>query len=393
MPAEKLTIKLAETAKPADKPYEVRDSELRGLLLRVQPSGMRTFYVDVARGVRVRLGRYPAITVEMARKRARSAMGDFEKHGAPAKRAAKGMTLDAFLRERYEPWVTAERKAGAATVAALRSVWVDLLPRPLTEITPWLVDKTKAARLKGGTMPATVNRDLGRIRAALAKAVEWDLLPAHPLSKVKRAKGGDEGRIRFLSEREEKALRKALDAREAAARQRRESGRAWRIERGVEPLPSIAGYCDHLTPMTLLALNTGMRRGELTSITWNDVNLVAKQLTVQPGYAKSGKARHIPLNAEAISVLKRYRKQHSGEGRLFEVGTVKKAWSALVASAKVSDFNFHDLRHTFASNLVMAGIDLNAVRVLLGHADIRMTLRYAHLAPAHLAAAVEKLVR
>jgi integrase len=145
--------------------------------------------------------------------------------------------------------------------------------------------------------------------------------------------------------------------------------------------------------MTLLALNTGMRRGELTSIKWNDVNLHTKIITIRAGYAKSAKARHIPLNSEALDVLKRYRKQHSGEGRLFDVFSVKKSWNALMTNAGIRDFRFHDLRHTFASKLVAAGVDLNTVRELLGHADIRMTLRYAHLAPEHKAAAVQKLVK
>lgn len=145
--------------------------------------------------------------------------------------------------------------------------------------------------------------------------------------------------------------------------------------------------------MTLLALNTGMRRGELTSITWSDVNFHTKTVTIRAGYAKSAKARHIPLNSEALEVLKVYRKQSDPEGRLFNVVSVKKSWNALATAAGLSTFRFHDLRHTFASKLVMAGVDLNTVRELLGHADIRMTLRYAHLAPEHKAAAVEKLLR
>jgi integrase len=197
--------------------------------------------------------------------------------------------------------------------------------------------------------------------------------------------------VRYLSPKEEKALRKALEAREEKFKRRRLSGIKWREKRGREALEPIQGYYDHIMPMTLLALNTGMRRGEITQLTWPDVDLKAKRVTVRAGYAKSGKARHIPLNSEAMAVLKQWKKQQP-EGRLFNVLGVAKAWGALMTAAKLEDFRFHDLRHTFASKLVMAGVDLNTVRELLGHGDIKMTLRYAHLAPAHKQAAVELLV-
>ena len=72
---------------------------------------------------------------------------------------------------------------------------------------------------------------------------------------------------------------------------------------------------------------------------------------------------------------------------------LKTAWGKVTKASALDDFTFHDLRHTFASNLVQAGVDLNTVRELLGHSDIRMTLRYSHLAPEHRAAAVAKLVQ
>lgn len=111
-------------------------------------------------------------------------------------------------------------------------------------------------------------------------------------------------------------------------------------------------------------------------------------------YSKTGRARHVPLNAEAVAVLAAYKKKGvEGTDRIFPVLDVKKGWAALLVTAKIPKFRWHDLRHTFASKLVMAGVDLNTVRELLGHSDLKMTLRYAHLGPEHKAAAVERLVR
>jgi integrase len=318
------------------------------------------------------IGKFPVMTLDGARAEAKRSLGETDKDGNPVSAVTKKVnTFGDFMREHYEPWVTAERKAGVQTVQAIKAQFDELYSKPLNKISPWDIEKFKATRLKAGTHPATVNRDLGRIKAALAKAIEWDLLDAHPLTKVKPAKSADEGRMQFLSDRDEKALRKALEAREKKA------GRMG----------------DHLMPMTLLALNTDMRRGELTSITWNDVNLQTKTITIRAGCAKSAKARHTPLITEAMQVLKTYKKQSDIDGRLFNVVSVKKSWGALATAAGLSTFRFHDLRHPFASKLVMAGVDLNTVRELLGHADIRMTLRSSHLAPEHKAAAVEKLVR
>ncbi|MGH8523816.1 MAG: tyrosine-type recombinase/integrase, partial [Gammaproteobacteria bacterium] len=136
---------------------------------------------------------------------------------------------------------------------------------------------------------------------------------------------------------------------------------------------------------------------ELLALTWENVNLERKTLTVVASTAKSGRTRHIPLNTEALDVLKRWRKYHKGSGYVFasnegeRMATVTTSWRKVVAAAKLVDFRFHDLRHTFASHLVMQGIDLYTVKKLLGHSDFAMTEKYAHLAPDHLAAAVAVL--
>lgn len=388
----KLTLRSVETAKPLAAPYEIRDADITGLLLRVQPTGVKAFYVDLARGIRVRIGRYPVLTVEGARTQAKAILGEFARTGARPKPKVKVESFGDFIRDRYAPWFLAERKHGARNIAAIDAQFGDLYKRPLGEISAWLIEKHKATRLAAGLNPATVNRDLVRIKAALAKAVEWELLPEHPLRSVKRAKGENSGHVRFLSDTEEQALRMALVARERANEMRRERGNAWRSQRGHAALIATTGYCDHLMPMVLVSLNTGLRRGELTAITWADLNVPGKLLTVRAGYAKSGKSRHLPLNSEAMDVLRRYRMQSIGEGRIFPILDAKTAWATVLKTAGIHGFRWHDLRHSFASRLVMAGVDLNTVRELLGHASLAMTIRYAHLAPEHKAAAVERIV-
>ena len=142
-----------------------------------------------------------------------------------------------------------------------------------------------------------------------------------------------------------------------------------------------------------------MRRGELFGLTWEQINFPGKQLTVAAGTAKSRRARHIPLNPEAVDVLRRWKGNAAVRGLVFpgEGGgrftNINKAWAGLTAAAKLAEFRFHDCRHHFASRLVQQGVDLYAVKELLGHADFAMTQRYAHLAPDHLADAVGRLAR
>jgi integrase len=123
-------------------------------------------------------------------------------------------------------------------------------------------------------------------------------------------------------------------------------------------------------------------------------------MTVRGEDAKTGQTRYVPLNSEAATVAAVWRPATcEAEAYVFPsseemtpLAYIRKAWTGVLVAALVKAFRFHDLRHTFASNLVMADVDLNTVRELLGHKSIAMTLRYAHLAPEHKAAAVELLV-
>ena len=148
---------------------------------------------------------------------------------------------------------------------------------------------------------------------------------------------------------------------------------------------------------SLAGRDTGLRRGEVFNLRWSDVDLEKKQLTVEGATSKSGQTRHIPLNSEAASILTNWRAQAQGQWVFTSPVTnkkfdnIKKSWEGLRSRAGVPDFWFHDLRHTFASKLVMAGEDLYVIKELLGHSTIQMTERYAHLAPEHKVRAVEKL--
>jgi integrase len=143
-----------------------------------------------------------------------------------------------------------------------------------------------------------------------------------------------------------------------------------------------------------MALNTGMRRGEILNLKWSDINMRTGTIIIRK--SKNNEVRMIPINDTLKQSLEQIGPQQSneyvfGNGNGKPYVTIKTGFKAAVRRAGITDFRFHDLRHTFASHLIMSGVDIKSVQELLGHKDIRMTIRYSHLSNAHLQEAVKRL--
>ena len=300
------------------------------------------------------------------------------------------LRLKSFLDERYGPWIKSNKKyaANGQELKRIKSRFSDLMGKRLDEVHPWLIEKW---RLKNKRKPTTINRDIAALKAAFGRATEWGFIDRNPIAKIKPLKVDNSPKPRFLSDTEQQRLLAALDARELRLRALKDKHK---------PYISAVQYVDFLKPMTLLALHTGMRRGEIFSLTWEDLDLERRILTVGGISAKSGKTRHIPLNTTCWNVLNQWADQMQPFTKIDYVfpsktggklNNIRKAWKSVMTDARIENFRWHDLRHHFASSLVQRGVDLNTIRDLLGHADLKMTLRYAHLSPDQKAAAVELL--
>ena len=231
-----------------------------------------------------------------------------------------------------------------------------------------------AGRTAEGAKPATVNKEVGLMSAALnwaRRELEWDV----PNPFQGRRQREPAGRNRWLTRDEAAALFSAA----------RESGRA-----------------PHLTDFIRLGLNTGMRPGEMLELEWSRVDLGANLVYLGAEHQKNGKAGSVPLNREAraaIASRAQFRATHcpaspwvfcdrQGE----RIANVKHSFATCVQSAGLADVHPHDLRRTFGSWLVQAGVGIERVSDLLRHGDVAITARvYAHLRPGDLAQAVAVL--
>ena len=388
------------------KPYEIYDTGMKGFTLRVQPSGALIFLVRYrwqGKQTRVVIGKHPVLTPAQARDDAKKVLAGLV-HGVDPGAKELGLkkhTLKSFVEEEYSAWVEANHKDGKGTTKRLKYFVEVFGDNSLEDIDQRMIEQWRTARIKAGRALATINRDISVLKSMFTTAIEWGHISANPLTKLKPAKL-DNGRVRYLSDDEEKRLLAALDERENKVRESRATANKWRTERGYPLFPDLSAvaYVDHLKPMALLSLHTGIRWGELVQLAWEQINFDNAVMTVLGRTAKTGKTRHIPLNSIASGVLNDWKKQTDETTALVFGGTegkarnnIKKAWGNLMTAANVKNFRWHDMRHDFASKLVMAGEDLNTVRELMGHADLKMTLRYAHLSPEHKASAVAKLVK
>ena len=238
--------------------------------------------------------------------------------------------------------------------------------RTLAQILPGDVDRYVAKRRKH-VQPATVNRELAFLRRVFNVAIEDGKADTNPVRSKMFAKENNQ-RVRFLTEDEEAHLRTAMR--------------------------------DDAWPFVVVALHTGLRRSEQFNLRWEYVDFSNGILTVPR--SKHGATRRVPMNDTVRNLLRsrpsRLKSPYvfpstSGETPCDANNFVRRVFVPALGKAKIDGFRWHDLRHTFASRLVMKGVDLRTVQELLGHKTLTMTLRYSHLSPAHQLDAVQRLNR
>jgi integrase len=235
--------------------------------------------------------------------------------------------------------------------------------KALSEISPFMIEKYKLTRKEEEAEPATINRELGCLRHTLNMAIKWKKAQGNPVREVKFLKEPKE-KDRILLEEEEVRLLEAIRTGHKAK---------------------------HLEPIIITALNSGMRKGEILNLKWSNVDF-KNGLVIVEG-TKNGEIRKIPMNKKLTETLEGAKKISKSDYVFSENGKpytdVKTGWWTALKRAGIEGFTFHGLRHTFGSRLGMAGVDLRTIQELMGHKDIKMTMRYSHPTPEHKRRAVE----
>ncbi|MHB8137978.1 MAG: tyrosine-type recombinase/integrase [Smithellaceae bacterium] len=268
------------------------------------------------------------------------------------------------LAEEYVKWAERQR-CFSRKIYMIKQLADEFGHYPLRRFDTRLVEQFQTGKLQKGLKPATVNRSIATLKHMFTKATDWNMVEDETLKRVRKAKLLEENnrRLRYLNKEECQTLINACK--------------------------------DHLKPIVITALNTGMRKEEILNLKWDNVDL--KNGFILLSITKNGERREIPINATLHDTLTRIIRRVDVSHVFYDAesghryGNIRRSFMTACRKANIRDFHFHDLRHTFASQLVMAGIDLTTVKELLGHKTLTMTLRYAHLAPSHKVKAVDIL--
>ncbi len=222
----------------------------------------------------------------------------------------------------------------------------------------------RCAKCSKPMSPTTINKEVARLRHLFnKKAIQWGEIRRNPCQGVKRFKEPPE-RVAFLDGEERAHLLAACDE-----------------------------FSPILRDIVIFAMLTGARLSEILSLTWGNVDMRRRIVSFRK--TKSGKVRHVPVNPDLYAVLMRLEPSADPATLLFPPewngGRVAMAFRRVAQRAGLKGFRFHDLRHDFCSWLTMRGVPMRAVQQLAGHADLRMTQRYSHLAEHILVEAVQTL--
>jgi integrase len=266
------------------------------------------------------------------------------------------------MTQKYIEWAKVNKRSWARDVRSFRYMAPFFSGKRLSEVTPFFIEGFKRKRAEQ-VSKRTVDIELSLLKHMYTKAMEWGLAVENPARSVKLFRPHNE-RVRFLGEEE---VARLLDACE-----------------------------EYFRSVVTVAVHTGMRVSEILGLRWPDVDFDSGLIRVEN--TKNGRPRKVPMNETTRGVLLDLKKRSVCEwvfvqkdDRSRSLRDVRKPFKRALARAGITDFRFHDLRHTCASLLVMKGIDLYTVQDILGHRDARMTQRYSHLSPLHRARAVSVL--
>lgn len=273
---------------------------------------------------------------------------EYESHQQALGFATKKTTLGEIC-EAY--WDVKKQTLSANGYDGMINAWVEHFGRNTRcrDITQRKVENYLAQLLDEGKTPATRNRYLSCLKAVFKKAHGWKLVDDNPCVGIPMLK--EVKRMRWLSVAEITTFLQLAPERTYA--------------------------------FFMAAIHTGMRRGELFSLRWLDVNFESGRILVRGETTKTGASREIRMGQTLYAHLLQMSRGKAADGPVFEctLGEVRGDFKRLVNQMKLKDFRFHDLRHTFAVQLRLKGVDIHTIKKLLGHREITMTLRYQELGP------------
>jgi integrase len=293
-------------------------------------------------------------------------------NGTWDERAARNVTV-AIAFEQYRAYSQVQHRSHNSYVEPALAIWEQYLGRqtPLAKIGSTQVEDFKLERAQK-VSHATTDKDLAVLKAFFNWCIVHRLAASNPVRRVKLFHE-DNSRLRYLT--------------------REEYDRLLEAARTIKTSP-------YLEEKIVLAVHTGLRRGSLFNLRWDQIDYANRVMRIPR--TKSGRPLSLPLNATALKTLQTLQEARtpespyvfphkSGPSAGAPVQDIKNGFHAALELAGIEDFTWHDLRHTFASWLMMRGASLRSVAELLGHQSLKMTMRYAHLSPTFLSAEVSLL--
>jgi integrase len=404
---QKLTATFIKSLAPKQNRYLITDSQMPGLAVIVSPNGSKYFYYRYRPShsgsvVEEPIGNTKNVTLADARKAVQIKAGEVAKGiDLRAERQAhqqeeadtegdSNLELFNYIDTYYEPYALEHSVTAAEIVKTLKREFVFIQHKPIDQIDSHDIEHWR--NLRGNEITfARIKRIYSYLKACINTAVKhYKLINHYELEhyalKRKINEKVNPPKIRYLSRAEEQQLLNALAVRDQELRERRVRYVEWQSQRNHrkrhQEVIAEHEFPDHVTPIVILAYQTGFDIGDIFDLHWEHVdftnNQIAKVRSKTSHKADNPQPVVVPLSPKVKATLEQWGKQHGMSGRVFKsprtggrLDNITKAWKSVTAAAELRDCRFKDLRHTFGSWLAIEGVDILQIRDLMGHTTPR----------------------